>query len=145
MLKIRVKDKTNFSKAIKKTEGSDFMLYAAREWHRLIEDWVPKKTGRLNSDAELKPGKIIYRAPYASYIYRGYLFVDPVYKVGGFTGDGKSFWSRRGVKKTPTAKKLDYSKNINPKASCRWDQKAISEKQDLLLIRSMQKWIDRNI
>jgi len=63
---------------------------------------------------------------YAHYMYEGEIYIDPVYRVGGFYGilEGKEgqWWSRRGVKKVPSGRPITYS---NPNAVRHWDEEAI--------------------
>lgn len=40
---------------------------------------------------------------------------------------------------------IKISKRLNPQASQKWDKAAIKDKQDYLLVKSMQNWIDRNL
>lgn len=48
-----------------------FWRFAAAEWHRLYQDWVPYRTGNLYDDVTITPGVIEHKAPYARYVYEG--------------------------------------------------------------------------
>ena len=136
-----VTNKINIKAAMKKIESDEFWKFSAKEWWRIYYDYVPHDTNILRQKVEIKPKTITHIAPYSKFIYRGVLMVDPKYKVGGFTGDGGITWfSRPGVKKVASGRKLHMRNGTRL-----WDERAKQEKKDLLLIKSMQKWIDKNL
>ena len=45
--------------------------YAAEEWHRLYQDYVPMRTGVLAGTVLYSPGEIEHTAPYAQRLYYG--------------------------------------------------------------------------
>ena len=47
----------------------EFGQYAAESWRKLIEPYVPYRTGRLCNDVTVKPFKIEYNAPYSGDVY----------------------------------------------------------------------------
>jgi hypothetical protein len=59
---------------------------------------------------------------YAHYMYEGIVYVDPVYKVGGFFSPDYGFWSRKDVTKIPSDRHLEYTKE---EAVPHWDEVAI--------------------
>lgn len=135
---ITVKSNIDFSALANECKSDGLWLWGAKEWHRLTRGYVPKRDGNLNRLVTLKPRQIIYRSPYSLYIYNGKKMVDPIYKKGGFTADGITFWSRKGIKKIATDKKLNIKSGY-----AEWDKKAIEEKKDDLLKESMKKYILR--
>ena len=140
-MNITVESKIDLTPAMKKIQSDEFWIFAASQWHRAYYDYVPHDTNNLRQNVTIKPKTIIHNVPYAAFIYRGELMIDPKYKVGGFTGDGGITWfSRPGVKKVVSGKQLRMKNGTRL-----WDEKAKQEKKDLLLIRSMQNWIDRNL
>lgn len=140
-MNIKVINKIDFSKAKSLIESDEFWKYAAHEWWRLYWDYVPHDTDSLRNKVKIRPKEIEHYMPYARFIYRGVLFVDPKFHVGGFTNNGGIDWfSRRGVKKEETKRSLRMRNGTRL-----WDEKAKQEKKDLLLAQSMQKWIDRNL
>lgn len=78
-----------------------------------IEPYLPRDTGELVTSGKLNTvigsGRLIWKTPYARYLYYGMLMVDPVFGVGAFhdpvTG---RFWSRRGVRKVLTDVPLKF-------------------------------------
>lgn len=83
-----------------------------------------RQTNALNQTV-LGSGKVyVYdgNVEYAHYMYEGVVYVDPVYKKGGFYSPDYGFWSRPGVKKIPSERKFQYT---NPMATDHWDQTAI--------------------
>lgn len=117
-MKVTVKSEIDFSAAIRKIESDEFWKFGAEEWERLISPYVPRREGLLMDNTKIRPKEIEYVELYSVYQYFG---------------------------KTKSGKALKYRTNKNSQASKEWDKKAISEKKDLLLIQSMQKWIERNL
>lgn len=138
---ISVKNMINLTSAMKLIESDAFWLFGAKEWQRVLYDDIPHDKNLLRQNVEYQPKEIIYKSPHSNFIYYGMKMVDPVYKVGGFTSDGGITWfSRPGVKKVVTSTPLKMKNG-----SRLWDKKAISEKKDLILIRSMQNYINKNL
>ena len=143
---MKIKVIINDSEINRKIDGDGLGNFASHEWHRSINLYTPHRTGNLERNVRYKPWEIEYMSPYAHYQYAGDLYVDPLYKVGGFTPDGGvTFFSRPGVKKLNSGKPLNYSKEHNPKATREWDKAAIRDGQDKKLAKAMQGWIDNNI
>lgn len=46
-------------------------IYAASEWHRLYEPYVPMDTGVLKDTVRIRPKEVEHTVPYAQYIYYG--------------------------------------------------------------------------
>lgn len=139
-MKVSITEKIDLTPAIKKIESDEFWLFGAKEWQRLLFDYIPHNTGQLRQNVTYVPKTITYKSPYAAYIYYGNKMVDPQFNVGGFTNDGVTWWSRPGVRKKQTSERLNLKNG-----SRLWDKKAIQDKKDLLLVRSMQNWINRNL
>ena len=92
--------KLDMPQIFNKVQNDEFGLFLAQEWKRLIEPYTPYRDGHLAENVECKPFEIIYKSLYARYMYEGFVYVDPIYKKGGFTSDGGiTFWSRPGIKK----------------------------------------------
>lgn len=91
------------------------MQFAAMDWHRLYNDFVPMRTGLLAQNVSYKAtdtrGEIIHRAPYAHYQYNG---------------DG-----------------FNFSCNAHPMASARWDQVAKGAGRAKKLANDIQRFIKR--
>lgn len=109
--------------------GRRTQLFAANEFKRIMEPYVPANNLILSDSAKVsataKSGVVIYSTPYAHYQYTGKLFVDPVTKKGAFY-NGERFWSRPGVAKIPTSRRLKYGKFRNPLATSEWDKAALT-------------------
>lgn len=70
---------------------------------------VPARSGTLRDSAKVDGRKVRWTAPYAVEVFNGQLKVDPKYRVGGFPlGNGK-FFSRRGVAKVDTGRKMQFA------------------------------------
>lgn len=90
----------------------------AREILRLSDEYVPFASGALKDSGQVENDtEVVWRAPYAVYMWNGIVYEDPELHCAGFqTEDG---WrSRRGAKKVPTERPLQYSES--PKRGARW-------------------------
>ena len=139
-MSVTVINKINLTPAMRLIESDAFWLYGAKEWQRAMYDIIPHDSNQLRQNVTYRPKEIEYNAPHSKFIYYGEKLIDPQYKVGGFTYDGVTWWSRPGVKKVPSGQMLKLKNG-----SRLWDKKAISEKKDLILIRSMQNYIDQRL
>lgn len=139
-----VKVELNVPKILNKVENEKFGNFLAHEWKRLINPYTPHRTGNLERNVTYKPFAIKYVSPYAAYQYYGVLYVDPLYKVGGFTSDGGITWfSRPGIKKVATSTPLNYLKDHNPQATDKWDVAAAKAGQKKKLIEAANLYLKR--
>lgn len=68
--------------------------------HELVTKLLNNKHGK---------GEIDINAHHAHYQHEGELYVDPKYKIGAFYDKNSGrYWSRKGIKKIPSGKKLNY-------------------------------------
>ena len=140
-MKISIINQINLTPAIKQINDPQLWLFGAKEWQRILYDYIPHETNMLRQHVAYRPGEIEYKESHSRFIYYGIKMVNAKYKVGGFKSDGGITWfSRPGIKKVKT----DIPLNLR-NGSRLWDKKAISEKKDLILIKSMQGYIDRNL
>lgn len=121
--------------AFEKTGGKKGRLFLANEAKKLMDPYVPAKNLALAQNtrilAEGEHGVVEYNSPYAHYQYEGELYVDPKTGKGAFT-DGERFWSRAGVAKIPSGKKLEYDTFRHPLATDHWDEAMmVARKADL--------------
>ena len=141
---MKVDVKINTPKVIDKVTNDKFGTFVAHEWKRLINPFTPHRTGNLERNVEYKPFQIKYLSPYSQYQYYGMLYVDPLYRVGGFTSDGGITWySRPGVKKVATSTPLNYLKDHNPQATSKWDVAAVNAGQKQKLIKAINLYLNR--
>lgn len=104
--------------------------YANMQLARYCEPYVPMRNGMLLSGVQVTPEAVTYPGPYAHYQYEGVVY-DPNYPIvenGAIVG----FYSPPGMAKNKTDRLLDYSKDIHPLATSKWDKAAMAvRKQDL--------------
>lgn len=109
-----------------KTKGERGMLWLGNEFRKHMDPYVPADSLTLAQNVSVEAtdtnATITYKSPYAHYQYEGVVFVDPLYGVGGFTKDGTEFWSRPGVPKKKSGRKLNHSAGRHPKAQSKWDE-----------------------
>lgn len=93
------------------------------------EPFVPFLTGSLSERTRVVENMVIYPGPYARFLYRGKVWVDPKTKAAGFlTDDG---WkSRYGVKKIETDRKLVFTKAFHSKAQAHWFEASKAQNLD---------------
>lgn len=97
----------------------DMQKYMPWASHHLIN-----QTNALNQTV-LGSGKVyVYdgNVEYAHYVYEGKVYVDPIYRIGGFYSPDYGFWSRKDVTKVPTDRNLQYT---DPNAKPHWDKVAM--------------------
>lgn len=127
--------------------GQRTQLFAAQEYKRMMEPYVPANNLILSNSATVSAtetsGEVAYNTPYAHYQYEGELYVDPVYGKGAFT-DGERFWSRPGVGKVPSGRKLHYSTTRHPMATDHWDKAAAVAEGDTMA-KAIENYIGRRL
>lgn len=76
---------------------------------------MPQDSGTMMKNTRnSKPGLITVETPYAHYINEGILYVMPNNKKGAFHDPiSGRFWSKKGEKKVPSNKKLQYHGGAN--------------------------------
>lgn len=83
-----------------------------------LDKYMPQDTNtmisNMYSSTKVGSGIININVPYAHYQHEGILYVDPKYNIGAFH-DPRSgrYWSRPGVKKISTDRRLNYSGGAN--------------------------------
>ena len=103
--------------------GGRICKYAVHRCRVRMNNYVPSGGSRfgLRQNVSETSDAVIYKSPYAHYIYEGILYVDPE------TG---SSWARKDVIKVPTSKMLKYH---TPGTGRHWDKLMLSaEKQELI-------------
>lgn len=93
-----------------KVIDSSFMGY--------MDKYMPMDTGEMitnmYSATKVGSGEINVNTPYAHYQHEGELYVDPKYKKGAFHDPiSGRYWSKKGVKKISSGKKLNYHGGAN--------------------------------
>lgn len=112
------------------------LLALASAAERLMDPYVPADQLALAQNVrtyvEGDSGIVHYQSPYAHYQWEGKLYVDPITKKGAFTNGEGLFWSRSGVAKKPTGKKLKYRTFRHPLATSHWEKAMMAaRKEDL--------------
>ena len=125
----------NEPKIRQKVTSDRFGLFVSNEWKRLIDPYTPKDTGLMLQTAKLRPWEIEYIQPYSAYQYYGEVYVDPITGAAGFLTD-EGWKSRKGVKKVPSGRPLQYQKN-NPYSTSEWDVAAAKAGQLNKLYRTL--------
>ena len=132
---MKLKLDLNEPKIIAKVKSDQFGNFVAHEWKRLINPYTPRDTGIMEQTAKIHPWEIHYIQPYSAYQYYGEVYVDPQTGAAGFLTD-EGWKSRKGVKKVPSGRPLQYQKN-NPYATDHWDEKAAKAGQLDKLYRTL--------
>lgn len=83
-----------------------------------LDKYMPQDTNimisNMYSNTKVGSGMININVPYAHYQHEGVLYVDPKYNIGAFHDPQSGrYWSRPGIKKIPSDKRLNYSGGAN--------------------------------
>lgn len=117
-------------------KGGAVQRYIDSEVIRQCEPYVPFDSGALNASASLNThigsGFVIYNTPYAHYQYYGVVY-GPNIPVKGEGGQIEGWFSKPGSKKTPTGKKLQYSKEVHHLAGSHWFERMAADHKDDIL------------
>lgn len=115
-------------------KGGAVQRYIDSEVIRQCEPYVPFDSGELTRSASLATqvgsGMVIYNTPYAHYQYYGEVYGPNIpMEIGG----EQIFRSPKGAKKTPTGKKLKYSKEVHPEAGSFWFERMKADHKEEIL------------
>lgn len=115
-----------------------------------MKDYMPMVTGKSLRDqmvmaTVIGSGQIDTPGPHAHYLYEGVVYVDPVYKCAGWIsqtpGPYYGMWfSRKGVKKVPTDRELQYTGA--PMRGKKWFERMKADHKDDIL-QAAQEIVDR--
>lgn len=107
--------------------------------YKHMDKYVPEDTGDLRSNVDIEVNRITYKSPYAHYMYKGKLYVDPKTEKGAFYSPNYGFWSRKGVAKIPSNRNINYKK---AGTGSYWDLKMKSAEMDEV-IKETQAYLDK--
>lgn len=87
---------------------------------KMMTPYVPFDTGILSQDVEITDKHVRYNQPYAHYMYEGIVYGPniPIVQNGVVVG----WYSRPGIKKSPTGRYMTYDKTHHPLATRHWDE-----------------------
>ena len=112
---------------------------------RRIKRYMPYRSGATYKitvvQTDIRKPEIVTDTPYAKYLFRGKVMIDPKLGVAGFmTPEG---WrSRKGCVKVLTDRDLEYFQGKNPQAGSRWDR-ALSANEGKAMAADLQNFINR--
>ena len=99
--------------------------------------YCPFDTGVLAnspySASDIGSGTIIYRTPYARYLYYGKVYGPNIPVFEDDSGKPTRFFSPPGQKKHPTGKDLTYKTDLNPQAGPFWVERMKADHLDDIL------------
>lgn len=134
--------KIEWSAQRQKTALKKAQAFIDNECIRHMMPYTPMRTGALHNSAvlgtKIGSGHIVYNSPYARYQYYGVVYGPniPIYVNGVLEG----FYSRRGVKKQPTDRRLQYSKARHPEAQRLWFE-VMKKKHGAAILRGVAELI----
>lgn len=102
--------------------------------------YVPFDTGTLSQSVEVTADHVKYTQPYAHYMYEGIVYGPniPIIENGVVVG----FFSRPGVKKTPTGRYINYDTAHHARATHHWDQAMLLAEGDVFR-KQIEKILER--
>lgn len=120
--------------------GGPAHAYFTQSCFRHMTSFVPGGTkSHLNQTANIQVDNITYQGPDAYYLFNGNLYVDPKYKKGAFYNSDYGFWSRPGITKINSGKRLNYH---TPGTGAHWDNLMwTSQKNEV--ITEVQQFVNR--
>ncbi|MCM1112872.1 MAG: minor capsid protein [Muribaculum sp.] len=122
-MKILVKTSCDFNlkdciKRLGLDDGGRVQRFVAEEVRRLSDEYVPLDEGTLRDSGRIENNsEVVWNTPYAVYMWNGIVYEDPELHCAGFKTEN-GWRSRKGVKKVPTARSLEYGEGI--KRGARW-------------------------
>lgn len=127
------------------TVNGDIQQFHTENVKKRMTKYMPYLTGALIKQmiiqTDTSSSNIVIQAPQAKYLYYGKLMVDPKYNCGGFLGK-EGWFSRPGVPKVLTDRDLKYTKEKNPLAGPKWDERLMNAEGDAIRA-DLQRYIDR--
>lgn len=112
---------------------------------RRIKRYMPYRSGMLIKKTvaatDISKPLIVTPGPEARMLYHGKVMVDPKTGKSGFlTDDG---WkSRRGVRKVPSNRNIEYTTTKNARAGPYWDRRLKAAEMPVMA-RELQNYIER--
>lgn len=152
-VKVTVNTKAIENKIDRVLHDETFMYHVHESFKTYCNDYVPARSTamaqsveidtkakpqsenevfNLNDRVEITKDYVHYLQPYAHYQYTGELYL---------AANGSS-WAKKGEKKYPSGLPLNYSKQVHPKASKKWDKAMMADKGEQFMkqIRELFKW-----
>ncbi len=97
--------------------------------------FMPALTGSFNARTRVEKNKIVYPGPFAGFLYKGKLMVDP---------DTGSPFAKKGAVKVLTDKNLVFNKSVHAQAQSHWFEASKAQNLDKW-IRVSDKVVKRGI
>lgn len=108
----------------------DTMLEIHNTLYRYCDPYVPMQTGVLAQTVDITPESILYKSPYAHYMYEGIVYgpnIPIVQNIGGVQVI-VGWRSIPGMKKTPTGNDIEYNHERHPLADSHWDERMMDDR-----------------
>ena len=124
--------------------AGDVQSFHTRNVLNRIKKYMPYRTGATQKltdiQTDIHKPEIVTDTPYAKYLYRGKVMIDPRTRRGGLmTPEG---WkTRKGCVKVETSRDLKYNKKTGHEGPY-WDR-ALSANEGKAMAADLQKYIDR--
>jgi hypothetical protein len=142
---LQMKDLNQLVKDKGLAPGGNAQMFHTQNVLRRIKRYMPFVTGVTYKvtvvQTDIRKPEIVTDTPYAKYLFRGKVMIDPKLGVAGFmTPEG---WrSRKGCVKVLTDRDLKYFRGKNPQAGPRWDR-ALSANEGKAMAADLQNFINR--
>ena len=122
-------DASKFVSKFSRVISSDETMTAVHNLlYKMETPYVPFDTGTLSQNVEVNANHVMFKQPYAHYMYEGIVYGPniPIIQDGRVVG----YFSRPGIKKSPTGEWLSYDTSHHARATHHWDQVMLSEQGD---------------
>lgn len=138
-MSVKVKPTSQIKARLGINPGGRIQQFFTNTCARYMDKYIPYRDGILRNNKVIGNNKITYVSPYAHYLHKGKLYVDPISGKGAFFSPEYGFWSRPNTKKVPTDIPLNYH---TPGTGSHWDKRMwTAEGKDV--IKETQQYINR--
>lgn len=111
-------------------DGGRVQQYAVKRAKDYMDKYVPYRDGFLRANVEIGKDYILYKSPYAHYMYRGLVYVD---------SETGSAYAKLGSTKVPSGEILNYH---TPGTGSYWDKRMMSA-EGKQFIKEIEEYVKR--
>lgn len=107
--------------------------------YRYMDKYVPYREGNLSTNVALTANSIVYKSPYAHYMYKGEV-MGPNIPIKDESGNIMGYFSPKDKPKHYTGKSINYDTTHHEYAGPNWDKRMWSAERDEV-IQEVQDYV----
>lgn len=127
-VKFTLKDTDQLLSELDLQPGGKVQTIIDKSFLEACDKYIPENTGSMKDRSKTATvcgsGRVVFPGPYAHYQYYGEVYGPNIPIFDDDTGIPTTFRSKKGQKKHPTGRELQYSKDPNPNACSHWAEVA---------------------